>query len=137
MSRKLNIINLLVDDYDKALDFYVGKLGFEKMMDMPYEYEGMKFRWVTVNLPEQKDVEIAFMVAQPQDKDLIGKQGGAYPFLTLTTTDVDADLKNLKDAGVEITTDMMEDPWGKGFNFKDLYGNVIYLIQPNMEFQPA
>lgn len=58
MIQKLSHTPIFVDDYDRALDFYVGKLGMEVRSDMAMP--GGTFRWLTI-APKGQDIEIVLM----------------------------------------------------------------------------
>src|SRR3954470_18268649 len=83
-----------VADTDRALGFYVGTLGFEKVVDVPM---GPGMRWVEVQLP---NTETTIALAPPPE----GKQaaGGTDTGIILATPDVDADHAALKAAGVDV-----------------------------------
>src|SRR5690242_5097215 len=82
-----------VNDTDRAIDFYVGKLGFEKIVDVPM---GPDMRWVEVQL---KGTPTTIALAPPPE----GKSaGGAETGIILDTSDVDADHVRLKTAGVDV-----------------------------------
>src|SRR4051794_5652012 len=80
-------------DVDAALEFYVGTLGFEKVVDAPMGDAG---RWVEVKVAGG-ETTIAISTPPP------GKSvGGAETGIIIDTTDVDADHAALKDAGVDV-----------------------------------
>lgn len=130
MPFSINVINLLVKDYDEALKFYTEKLGFKLKHDVPYEVQGQSYRFVAITPPEQPELAVSLLVAMPQDEDLVGRQGGGYHFLTLYVADAKAALAEMKARGVEISMDLFETPGGLGFNMKDLYGNTHHVLQP-------
>jgi lactoylglutathione lyase len=68
----------LVSTYDEAIEFYSKKLGFELQEDAAF----CESRWVTLSLPDQRDVTIALERATTDDdRALVGKQGGRFAFL--------------------------------------------------------
>jgi hypothetical protein len=68
----------LVSTYDEAIEFYSKKLGFELQEDAAFGESG----WVTLSLPDQRDVTIALERATTDDdRALVGKQGGRFAFL--------------------------------------------------------
>ena len=98
VTSKLNIskvgrVCVTVADTDRALDFYVGKLGFEKVVDEPM---GPDMRWVEVQVAGA-ETTIA-LAPPPQGQEAGGSQTGIF----LDTTDVDADHAALKAAGVDV-----------------------------------
>src|SRR6267378_3618070 len=98
VASKLNLVQvgrvcLTVNDTDRAIDFYVNTLGFEKVVDIPM---GEAMRWVEVAL-EGTTTTIA-LAPPPQDQEAGGSQTG----ICLDTSDVDADHAALKAAGVDV-----------------------------------
>src|ERR1700679_2556375 len=82
-----------VNDIDRQLEFYVDKLGFEKVVDIPMGDGG---RWVEVKLP---GTETNIALAPPPPG---GEAGGKGTGICLDTSDVDADHATLKAAGVDV-----------------------------------
>jgi catechol 2,3-dioxygenase-like lactoylglutathione lyase family enzyme len=124
--RKIKIFSLLVTDYDDAIDFYSEKLGFELLEDKAFGDS----RWVTIALPNQKDVTIALELAKSdEDRALVGKQGGSFALLGLDTADCVGDYNRMKSLGVTFQGEPQSGPWGTGVLFEDLYGNKIFMSQ--------
>src|SRR5438270_10413675 len=86
-----------VSDTDRAIDFYVDKLGFEKVVDVPM---GPDMRWVEVALAGTP-TRIA-LAPPPQGTTA----GGAQTGICLDTTDLDADHAALRDAGVDVDAEI-------------------------------
>ena len=110
-------------DHDKALDFYVGTLGFEKRMDETFA--GGQMRWVEV-VPPGSSTAIALGPPPP---------GGATSVesgIIISTDDIEADHKALKDAGVEVDDEIMrmEPPVPPMFWLSDPNGNRLAIVQP-------
>jgi extradiol dioxygenase family protein len=120
------ITSLLVNDYDEAIRFYGEKLGFAVVEDVPMGND----RWVTIALPNSHETVFALHVAKSDgDRGLVGKQGGTFPFLGLTTDDCLGDYKRLKQLGVKFHGEPEVRPYGTGVMLEDLYGNKIFLNQ--------
>ena len=113
-----------VSDTDRALDFYVGKLGFEKLVDVPM---GPDLRWVEVSLPGTPTT-IA-LAPPPQGSSAGGSQTG----ICLDTTDVDGDHAALKAAGADVDAEVsrMGDPVPPMFWLRDPDGNSLIIVEPN------
>ena len=129
MKQMIAHIALLVKDYDEALDFYIGKLGFELLEDTKLTESK---RWVLVRPPGT--VGTALLLARAaNDVQLaaVGNQSGGRVFLFLHTDHIEQDYKNLLDHSVTIIRELNEEPHGKVAVFADLYGNLWDLIQPN------
>jgi catechol 2,3-dioxygenase-like lactoylglutathione lyase family enzyme len=124
--RRIKIFSLLVTDYDDAIEFYSEKLGFELLEDKAFGDS----RWVTLALPNQKDVTIALELAKSdEDRALVGKQGGSFALLGLDTADCLGDYDRMKSLGVTFQGEPQSGPWGTGVLFEDLYGNKIFVSQ--------
>ena len=121
---KVGRVCVTVADTDRAIDFYVGTLGFAKVVDMPMG-EGM--RWVEVSLPGN-ETTIA-LAPPPQDQAAGGSQTG----ICLDTTDVDADHAALKAAGADVDEEVTR--WGGPvppmFWLRDPDGNSLIVVQPS------
>src|ERR1700753_2656075 len=99
---------LWVHDQAEALDFYVGKLGWEVRTDVTMPELG-GFRWLTVSPAAPADFSVVLMAVPgppvmdadtaDQVRSLMAKGFAGTVFLT--TNDVDADYRRLSEAGVE------------------------------------
>ncbi len=118
-------IALVVADYDEALDYYVGTLGFDVTEDTELTSEK---RWVVVT-PPGSDCSLLLAKAKGNDqKAAIGNQSGGRVFLFLHTDDFDGDFERYTEAGVDFIEDPRQEAYGKVVVFRDLYGNLWDLI---------
>src|SRR5579884_3806825 len=119
---KVGRVCVTVSDTDRALDFYVGKLGFEKVVDVPM---GPDMRWVEVALPGTPTT-IA-LAPPPPGRDAGGSETG----IILDTTDGDGDHAALKQAGVDVDPDVTRygDPVPPMFWLRDPDGNSLAIVQ--------
>lgn len=112
-----------VSDTDRAIDFYVGTLGFEKVVDEPM---GPDMRWVEVK-PNGRETNIA-LAPPPQGQAAGGSQTG----ICLDTSDIDADHAALKAAGADVDEEVTR--WGAPvppmFWVRDPDGNSLIVVQP-------
>jgi catechol 2,3-dioxygenase-like lactoylglutathione lyase family enzyme len=110
-----------VSDQERALDFYVGTLGFEKRMDVPY---GNGQRWIEV-VPPGAPTSIALV--PPME----GQSMGAVRNISFTTGDVDATHDYLLEQGVETDPEVMRmgEPVPPMFTFRDPDGNQCLIIE--------
>ena len=130
----LGQISLVVKDYDEALAFYVGKLGF-RLVEDSFVPEQNK-RWVVIEPPgasgqgENKGSKLLLARAVgEQQVSRIGNQTGGRVFLFLYTDDFWRDFKAYRAAGVEFAREPSEAPYGTVAVFKDLYGTLWDLVQ--------
>ena len=124
------ITSLLVKNYDEAIQFYTEKLGFVVVEDVPMGDD----RWVTIAVTKNHDCVFALHVAKSDsDLALVGKQGGTFPLLGLTTDDCLGDYEKLKARGVKFQGEPEVRPYGTGVMLEDLYGNKIFLNQEPKE----
>ena len=123
-------IALVVRDYDEALAFYVGKLGFTLVEDT-YQPEQDK-RWVTIRPPGAPGNATTILLARAANEHqakYVGDQAGGRVFLFLATDDFDRDHAAFTAAGVEWVRPPATYDYGRVAVFKDLYGNLWDLIQ--------
>lgn len=125
MLTKITHITLFVENQDAALAFYQ-KLGFIVHTDADFG----PMRWLTLCLPEQKDLELVLMKAETEaEKALVGKQAAAKPLLSFESTDCFKDYERLKNLGVLFVEEPKSQPWGIGAVLQDVDGNLIYMCQ--------
>jgi len=130
MQTHLAHIALVVRDYDEAIAFYVGKLGFTLVEDS-YQPEQDK-RWVTIRPPGAPVNATTILLARASTEHqakYIGDQAGGRVFLFLATDDFDRDHAAFTAAGVEWVRPPAIYDYGKVVVFLDLYGNRWDLVQ--------
>ncbi|SFW82589.1 VOC family protein [Amycolatopsis australiensis] len=116
----VQFLTLPVADHARARDFYVGKLGFEALVDRRTP-EGGRFVMVA-----PKGAKTGVVLT---DQPVTGADAGPRHF-QLQSTDLDTDVATLRAAGVEVG-DPREWPWGRATSFTDLDGHVVGLLQPS------
>ena len=127
--QRLSLTTLLVRDYDEALAFYVGKLGFELWDDTRLSQEK---RWVVIG-PEGGEASLLLAKAVgDQQIAAIGQQAGGRVFLFLETDHFARDHTRYLAAGVTFREQPRLEPYGTVAVFEDLYGNPWDLIEPVM-----
>ena len=128
MDQRLAHIALVVRDYDEAIGFYVGTLGFELVADT-YQPEQDK-RWVVVKPKGSGTASLLLAQAStPQQQDFVGDQAGGRVFLFLQTDDFWRDYEAMTAKGVEFVREPKVEEYGTVAVFKDLYGTLWDLIQ--------
>ena len=130
MPQLLAHISLVVRDYDEALAFYVGKLGFTVVGDS-YQPAQDK-RWVVVAPPGSGPGATTLLLARaatPEQAAFIGNQAGGRVFLFLATDDFARDHAAMMAQGITFVREPKVEPYGTVAVFEDLYGNLWDLIQ--------
>jgi catechol 2,3-dioxygenase-like lactoylglutathione lyase family enzyme len=129
MKQSLGLVSLLVRDYDEALAFYVGTLGFVLVQDrfMPEENK----RWVVVQPPGGGPGAQLLLAraSTPAQVAQIGAQTGGRVFLFLYTDDFWRDHARYLAQGVVFVRPPTEQAYGTVAVFQDLYGNLWDLIE--------
>lgn len=145
--RSINTISLLVNDYDDAIAFYTGKLGFHLLEDTPLGDSGKRWVLISPDAPGTNSGPSShtgpqtasqrqgcnLLLAQASDEDqkrAVGNQAGGRVMLFLTTDDFWRDHKSMIEAGVLFRETPREELYGIVAVFEDLYGNPWDLIQP-------
>ena len=128
MTQHLAAIALVVPDYDEAIAFYVGKLGFELVEDTRLSETK---RWVLVAPPGSRETRLLLAKADgPEQRTRIGNQAGGRVFLFLHTDDFARDHEALRERGVRFLEPPRHESYGTVAVFVDPYGNKWDLIQP-------
>ncbi len=130
-TQSLAHIALIVRDYDEAIAWFTGVLGFTLVEDT-YQPEQDK-RWVIVAPPGAGDNAATLLLARaatPEQAAFIGNQAGGRVFLFLRTDDFWRDYHALAAKGVRFIRPPAEQPYGNVAVFEDLYGNLWDLIGP-------
>jgi catechol 2,3-dioxygenase-like lactoylglutathione lyase family enzyme len=130
MKHSLAHVALLVRDYDEALAFYVGVLGFRVVEDSPRPETPGK-RWVVIAPPgdEAGATLLLARAATPEQERFVGNQSGGRVFLFLRTDDFQRDFAAFSAAGVRFVRPPAEQDYGRVAVFEDLYGNRWDLIE--------
>jgi predicted enzyme related to lactoylglutathione lyase len=113
----ISVVNLVVDDLDRAIRFYTDVLGWKKTMDEPM---GPDARWVTV-APSESQTAFALM---PSGSPMTQEQAGGPSGVIMEVDDVFAEHDRLSKAGVAFEEPPRNEPWGGWAMFKDSEGNV-------------
>jgi len=127
MARHLALISLLVSDYDEAMAFYVGKLGFDLIEDTDM---GAGKRWVVVSPGPGGSRFLLARAADDHQAVRIGDQGGGRVWLFLHTDDFAGDHARMSAAGVRFLEAPRHEAYGSVAVFEDLYGNRWDLLEP-------
>ena len=128
MKQSIAHIALVVRDYDEAIAFYTGKLGFTLVEDT-YQPAQNK-RWVVVAPPGSDGTSLLLARAsKPEQQPFVGNQAGGRVFLFLSTDDFWRDYDRMVAVGITFVRPPKVEEYGTIAVFKDLYGNLWDLIE--------
>jgi catechol 2,3-dioxygenase-like lactoylglutathione lyase family enzyme len=127
----LEHVTIVVDEYDPAIRFFVGVLGFELVEDSPsLTNDGRPKRWVVVRPP---GAQTGIVLARADGDDqtaAVGRQFAGRVGLFLRVRDFDAAYERMQAAGVEFAGDPRAEPYGRVVEFVDIAGNRWDLLGP-------
>jgi catechol 2,3-dioxygenase-like lactoylglutathione lyase family enzyme len=127
----IGLVALVVKDYDPAISFFVGTLGFELVEDsLAVTNDGRPKRWVVVRPP---GAATGLLLARADGEDqaaVIGKQAAGRVGFFLHVEDFDAAYTRMKTAGVQFVTPPRTEPYGRVAVFLDIAGNKWDLLGP-------
>ncbi|MEP6568104.1 MAG: VOC family protein [Mesorhizobium sp.] len=127
--RRIATVTLVVKNYDEAIAWYVGRLGFALTDDIDL---GDGKRWVTVTPANGARLLLA-EAADDAQRSRVGNQTGGRVFLFLETDDFARDHQAMLEKGVEFREAPRFEPYGTVAVFADLYGNLWDLIEPKRQ----
>jgi catechol 2,3-dioxygenase-like lactoylglutathione lyase family enzyme len=132
MSKAVQVAGIYVRDQDEALEYYVGKLGFEVHTDA----RNGDYRWLTVKHPDQPDFQLGLFRPQAPLVDDSTAQNlneavakGAMPPLVLVVDDCRAAYDEMRSRGVEFTQGPVERYGNVDASFRDPSGNGWKMLQ--------
>jgi len=127
MNQRIALVTVVVADYDEAIAWYTGKLGFQLLEDLD---QGRK-RWVVVGPTDGSAA--ALLLARASDEEQrsrIGNQTGGRVGFFLNTDDFWRDHAAMSARGVEFLEPPRDEPYATVAVFRDLYGNTWDLLEP-------
>jgi catechol 2,3-dioxygenase-like lactoylglutathione lyase family enzyme len=129
MKQAIGLVSLVVPDYNEAIAFYVGVLGFDLVEDS-FVPEQNK-RWVVVAPPGSTETRLLLARASnPEQSSRVGNQTGGRVFLFLYTDDFARDYDAFKAKGVVFVREPVRQPYGTVAVFRDPWGNLWDLLEP-------
>ncbi len=127
MNTRLGRAIILVDDYDKAFDFYERNFQCRKIFDHAAN-EGR--RYLHISFSDDDDLGVWFLRAEtPLQEKLIGNQTGGQPLLVIYTDDIEGLYQHVQSNGVIIAEALVSQRESKFFHCLDLYGNRITVVE--------
>ncbi len=129
MTQHIGYVALVVRDYDEAIAYFTGALGFELVEDTPLEGK----RWVLVRPSGGGTGLLLARAASPEQTTRVGNQTGGRVFLFLHTDDFWDDYEAMRLRGIRFLEQPRREAYGIVAVFEDLYGNKWDLLQLNQE----
>jgi catechol 2,3-dioxygenase-like lactoylglutathione lyase family enzyme len=125
----LELVSLVVIDYDAAIDFFVGKLHFELVEDSPATTnDGRPKRWVVVRPPGGGTGILLARADGAEQRSVVGRQHAGRVGFFLRVDDFDAEYDRLQSAGINFVTPPRDEPYGRLAVFEDVAGNRWDLL---------
>ena len=127
----LELVAVIVEDYDSAIDFYVRSLGFELVEDSPSTTNtGRPKRWVVVRPPGAATGLLLARADADHQRNAVGGQFAGRVGLFLRVDDFAAAYERMTSTGVEFLTSPRTEPYGQIAVFADIAGNRWDLLGP-------
>ncbi len=127
----LELVAILVDDYDRAIEYFVGALGFELVEDSPsLTGDGRAKRWVVVRAPGARTGVLLARADGSEQERGVGRQFAGRVGMFLRVEDFDAAHGRLRAAGVEFEGESRDEAYGRVAVFTDIAGNRWDLLGP-------
>ena len=127
----IDLVAIVVDEYDPAIRFYVETLGFELVEDSPsLTNDGRPKRWVVVRPPGAQTGLLLARADGERQAGAVGDQFAGRVGLFLRVDDFDATYERMIAAGVEFVTTPRAEPYGRVVVFVDIAGNRWDLLGP-------
>ncbi|MFG1793711.1 VOC family protein [Nocardia sp. NPDC049149] len=127
----LELITIVVADYDPAIDFFVTALGFELVEDVPaHTNDGRPKRWVVVRPPGATTGILLARADGAYQLPAIGNQVAGRVGFFLRVDDFAAEHRRMLSAGVQFVSQPRTEPYGQVAVFLDISGNRWDLLGP-------
>jgi catechol 2,3-dioxygenase-like lactoylglutathione lyase family enzyme len=127
----LELVAVIVEDYDSAIDFFVGRLGFELVEDSPsVTGDGRPKRWVVVRPPGAATGLLLARADGHDQRNAVGGQFAGRVGLFLRVDDFHEAYERMTSAGVEFLKPPRTEPYGRVAVFADVAGNRWDLLGP-------
>lgn len=127
----LDLVTIIVDDYDPAITFFVNVLGFELSEDSASTTnDGRPKRWVVVRPPGAATGILLARADGPRQCAAVGEQMAGRVGFFLRVEDFEHRVTRMKSAGVQFVSEPRAEPYGKVAVFVDIAGNRWDLLGP-------
>ena len=127
----IELTTIIVRDYDEAIAFFVGALGFELVEDSPsLTNDGRPKRWVVVRPTDGGGGVLLAQADGEAQSAVVGQQVAGRVGFFLRVGDFDASYRRMAAAGVEFVSPRRSEPYGEVAVFCDVAGNLWDLLGP-------
>jgi len=127
----IELVTIVVDDYNRAIEFFVNVLGFQLVEDSPSTTnDGRAKRWVVVRPPNASTGILLALADGPAQRTVVGNQVAGRVGFFLRVDDFDAALDRIRAAKVEVESPPRVERYGRVAVFRDLVGNPWDLLGP-------
>ncbi|GAA3422507.1 VOC family protein [Streptosporangium vulgare] len=131
MKMRIELVAVVVEDYDRAIEFFTRALGFELVEDSPsLTNDGRPKRWVVVRPPGGETGILLARADGERQAAVVGEQFAGRVGFFLRVDDFDAAHARMVAAGVEFVTAPRTEPYGRIAVFLDIAGNRWDLLGP-------
>jgi catechol 2,3-dioxygenase-like lactoylglutathione lyase family enzyme len=128
----LDLVTVLVDDYDASIAFFVDVLGFDFEEDSPsLTNDGRPKRWVVVRPPGGETGIVLAQADGDSQQQAVGNQSGGRVGFFLRVDDFDESYGRMRAAGVTFLSEPRTEVYGRVAVFVDISGNKWDLLGPN------
>jgi catechol 2,3-dioxygenase-like lactoylglutathione lyase family enzyme len=129
---RLDLVTIVVEEYDPAIAFYTEVLGFELVEDSPsLTNDGRPKRWVVVRPPGGGTGLLLARADGERQAAVVGDQAAGRVGFFLRVDDFDATYARMVAAGVTFHTEPRTEPYGRVVVFSDIAGNRWDLLGPD------
>jgi catechol 2,3-dioxygenase-like lactoylglutathione lyase family enzyme len=126
---RLDLVTIVVDDYDTAIDYFVQALGFDLVTDTPATTnDGRPKRWVVVRPPLAQTGILLAQADGPTQRAVVGDQVAGRVGFFLHVDDFDDEYARMRDNGVQFVKEPRTEPYGTVAVFRDIAGNLWDLL---------
>jgi catechol 2,3-dioxygenase-like lactoylglutathione lyase family enzyme len=128
---RLDLVTIVVDDYDRAIEFFTGRLGFDLVEDSPsLTNDGRPKRWVVVRPPGAATGILLARADGQRQTAVVGNQVGGRVGFFLRVDDFEAAYERMVAGGVDFVSPPRAEPYGRVAVFCDIAGNRWDLLGP-------
>jgi catechol 2,3-dioxygenase-like lactoylglutathione lyase family enzyme len=130
---RIDLVTLVVAEYDPAITFFTEVLGFELVEDKPsLTNDGRPKRWVVVRPPGAVTGLLLAQADGAVQRRAVGNQVAGRVGFFLRVADFDSTYHRMLTAGVEFVTEPRDEPYGRVGVFLDIAGNRWDLLGPTL-----